>query len=61
MVRFYQILSSSSDSILEVTFVEVSSNGRVEVENVLKAVKKDTCLITVIMANNETAVVQVEI
>lgn len=46
--------------ISEVTFVPVSKvNGQAEVEDVLAAVRPTTCLVTIMLANNETGVIMV--
>lgn len=46
------------DQVAEVTFVPVSKvNGQVEVEDILAAVRPTTCLVTVMLANNETGVI----
>lgn len=43
---------------VEVTYVPVSdSNGQVLPENIEKAIKPNTCLVTVMLANNETGVI----
>lgn len=43
-----------------VTFVPVSKvNGRAEVDDILAAVRPATCLVTLMLANNETGVVMV--
>lgn len=43
-----------------VTFVPVSTvNGRAEADDVLAAVRPATCLVTIMLANNETGVVMV--
>jgi cysteine desulfurase len=42
----------------EVTKVGVNGNGQVEPESVRRALRKNTCLISVMMANNETGVLQ---
>lgn len=42
----------------DVTFVSVSKlTGRVEVQNVMAAVRPNTCLISMMLANNETGVI----
>lgn len=44
----------------EVTFVPVSKvNGQAEVEDILAAVRPTTCLVTIMLANNETGVIMV--
>lgn len=44
---------------MDVSFVAASKlTGRVEVEDVLAAIRPNTCLVTVMMANNETGVIQ---
>ncbi len=44
----------------DVTFVQVSpSSGRVEAEDIAMAIRPETCLVTVMMANNETGIIQV--
>lgn len=46
--------------ISEVTFVPVSKvTGQAEVEEVLAAVRPTTCLVTIMLANNETGVIMV--
>ena len=45
----------------EVTFVEVALNGRVEPEKVMREVRDNTVLITIIRANNETGIIQVRV
>ncbi len=42
----------------EVTFLGVDGSGRVDPEDVRKAIKPDTCLITIMLANNETGTLQ---
>lgn len=45
---------------IEVTFVPASQNsGAVTAEAIVQEVKPSTCLVTVMMANNETGVIQV--
>lgn len=47
-------------SLTDVTFVPVSKvTARVEVEDVIAAVRPNTCLISIMMANNETGVIMV--
>lgn len=47
---------------IEVTFVPASQNsGVVAAEAILQEVKPSTCLVTVMMANNETGVIQVNL
>ena len=44
---------------IEVTFVEVEkSDGRVDVKKLLSHIKPNTCMVTVMFANNETGVIQ---
>ena len=44
---------------IEVTFVPVNtSTGKVEVERIQECIRPNTCLVTVMMANNETGVIQ---
>lgn len=46
--------------VSEVTFVPVSKvSGQAEVEDVLAAVRPTTCLVTIMLANNETGVIMV--
>ncbi|XP_067659403.1 selenocysteine lyase-like isoform X2 [Haliotis asinina] len=48
-----------STGIAECTFVAASKlSGRVEVEDVLSAVRPNTIMVTVMLANNETGVIQ---
>ncbi|KAK3581348.1 hypothetical protein CHS0354_016192 [Potamilus streckersoni] len=43
----------------EVTFIPASTKtGRVSVESVVEAIKPNTCMITIMSANNETGVIQ---
>ena len=44
----------------EVTYVPVSNRtGRLEVDDVIAALRPNTCLITVMLANNETGIIMV--
>ncbi|XP_031452452.1 selenocysteine lyase isoform X2 [Phasianus colchicus] len=46
------------ESLAETTFVPVSPrSGRAEVDDVLAAVRPTTCLVTIMLANNETGVI----
>ncbi|XP_043733455.1 selenocysteine lyase isoform X3 [Cervus elaphus] len=46
------------EHVAEVTFVPVSKvNGQVEAEDILAAVRPATCLVTIMLANNETGVI----
>ncbi|XP_065773235.1 selenocysteine lyase isoform X4 [Muntiacus reevesi] len=46
------------EHVAEVTFVPVSKvNGQVEAEDILAAIRPATCLVTIMLANNETGVV----
>ncbi len=42
----------------DVSFVKVSGEGRVDPEEIRKAIRKETLLITIMHANNETGVIQ---
>lgn len=42
----------------EVTYVPVDENGLVHVEDIEKAIRDDTCLVTVMFANNEIGTIQ---
>jgi len=44
--------------LIEVSFVPVECGGRVDTRNVMEAIRDNTCLITVMAANNETGVIQ---
>ncbi|XP_040468547.1 selenocysteine lyase isoform X2 [Falco naumanni] len=47
-----------TESLAEATFVPVSSqSGRVEVDDVLAAIRTTTCLVSIMLANNETGVI----
>ena len=47
------------DGLIEVTFVEVEkSDGRVCPKQIMSSIKNNTCLVTVMYANNETGVIQ---
>ncbi|CAG2123254.1 unnamed protein product, partial [Medioppia subpectinata] len=49
----------NNETPIDVTFVSVSKKtGCVAAEDVMDAMRADTCLITVMMANNETGVIQ---
>ncbi|KAJ7385021.1 hypothetical protein OS493_018710 [Desmophyllum pertusum] len=53
------LLNLAKQGRIEVTFVSASQDsGAVTAEEVLQEVKPGTCLITVMMANNETGVIQ---
>lgn len=55
--RINRILSQKKN-MAEVTFVPVSKvTGQAEVEEVLAAVRPTTCLVTIMLANNETGVI----
>ncbi len=43
---------------IEVTYLDVSPDGYVTAEQVKKAIKEETCLVTVMYANNEVGTVQ---
>ena len=43
---------------VDVTFLPVDSSGRVSVEDLRLSIRTDTCLVSVMMANNETGVCQ---
>jgi len=46
--------------VADVTFIDaVSGKGCVQVNDVINAVKATTCLVTVMLANNETGIIQV--
>ncbi|XP_074734006.1 selenocysteine lyase isoform X1 [Strix uralensis] len=46
------------ESLAEVTFVAVSpQSGRAEVDDVLAAIRPTTCLVSIMLANNETGVI----
>jgi len=46
--------------VTDVTCVAVSTvTGRVEVDDLLAAVRPNTCLVSVMLANNETGVIMV--
>ncbi|XP_049470527.1 selenocysteine lyase isoform X1 [Panthera uncia] len=48
----------ANEQVAAVTFVPVSKvSGQVEVEDILAAVRPATCLVTVMLANNETGVI----
>ncbi|XP_032554138.1 selenocysteine lyase isoform X1 [Chiroxiphia lanceolata] len=48
----------SKDSLAEATFVPVSpQSGRAEVDDVLAAIRPNTCLVSLMLANNETGVI----
>ena len=44
---------------IEITEIEVNSHGCVDVENVISSIKPNTILISIMLANNETGVIQV--
>lgn len=46
--------------VIDVTYVPVSkTTARVEVEDIIAAVRPNTCLISIMLANNETGVIMV--
>ena len=48
-----------TDGRIEVTFVPVNtSTGSVEISQIQQSIRPNTCLITVMLANNETGVIQ---
>lgn len=54
------LLHLAKQDKIEVTFVPASQNsGAVTAEAIVQEVKPSTCLVTVMMANNETGVIQV--
>lgn len=42
---------------IEVSFVPVDSNGCIVIEDVISSIQPNTCLITILFANNETGVI----
>ena len=47
------------ESKIDVTFVPVNtSTGKVEVDKIQECIRPNTCLVTIMMANNETGVIQ---
>jgi len=47
-------------SFVDVTFIDAISNkGCVQVNDIINAIRPTTCLITVMLANNETGIIQV--
>lgn len=49
-------------SVPDVTFVSVSQEtAHVEVQDVIAAVRPNTCLISIMLANNETGVIMVRV
>ncbi len=46
--------------VVDVTFVPVSKvTARVEVEDVIAAIRPTTCLVSIMLANNETGIIMV--
>jgi len=46
--------------VADVTFIDaVSGKGCVQVSDVINAIKSTTCLVTVMLASNETGIIQV--
>lgn len=46
--------------VVDVTFVPVSKvTARVEVEDVIAAIRPTTCLMSIMLANNETGIIMV--
>jgi len=43
----------------EITEIEVNQNGFLEITNVIDSIKPNTILISIMLANNETGVIQV--
>lgn len=48
----------AAKNLLEIHFVQVGRTGRVRVEDVLEKIRPDTALVSVVMACNETGVMQ---
>lgn len=46
------------DEGFEVTYIDIYDNGIVRAEDVEKAIREDTCLVTVMYANNEIGTIQ---
>ncbi len=46
------------EKLAEVTYLDVDKTGRVNPENVKKAIKKNTVLVSIMYANNETGTIQ---
>jgi len=47
-------------SVADVTFVDaVGGKGCVQVNDVINAIRPTTCLVTIMLANNETGIIQV--
>jgi len=47
-------------AVVDVTFIDaVSGKGRVQVGDIIDAIRPTTCLVTVMLANNETGIIQV--
>lgn len=42
----------------DITYLPVNTNGRIDIEVLKKSIRADTCLITIMYANNETGVLQ---
>ena len=54
------MLQANILSFTDITYVPVcSSTGRVEASNIVSAIKANTVMVTVMLANNETGIVQV--
>lgn len=54
----YETLKAEAQKGLEVSFAKVGSDGRVKAEDVLRLIKPNTVLVSVMFANNETGVLQ---
>lgn len=60
MELFAWLTLVSMSCLSEVTFVPVSKvNGQAEAEDIVAAVRPTTCLVTIMLANNETGVIMV--
>jgi len=47
-------------SVADVTFIDaVGGKGCVQVNDVINAIRPTTCLVTIMLANNETGIIQV--
>lgn len=54
------LIGPDSVLVVDVTFVPVSKvTGRVEVEDVIAAIRPTTCLVSIMLANNETGIIMV--
>lgn len=54
----HTVAKLEKDEGFEVTYLDINDNGIVKVEDVENAIREDTCLVTIMYANNEIGTIQ---